>query len=215
MNLNTINRIAYNFLGSKSSHSWKERGNKYYHGQRTGRLCLTLRQYILPQYSGHDDILTVASWFHDILNGVNGHEKKGAILTRSLLRTHCTSEDLNEICSLVSLHDSRGKQNTSIYLKLLQDADLLDHFGVFDIWSAFLYAVPHNQTMHDVISWLKTKRLPKYEEFLSQLHFELSKKIFKEKNEFLINFTERFDIERQGMVCSLDTIIDELYDKNN
>ena len=69
MNEEQIHLILREYLANGRSHSWKEKGNKYYHGLRTAVLAKKLRQTLFPQDQEADPVLTVASWFHDLCNG--------------------------------------------------------------------------------------------------------------------------------------------------
>jgi uncharacterized protein len=208
MNLNEIRKLAYELLGDKASHSWKEIGNKYYHGERVANLVLNLRKQIFPNDNSHDDILTVAAWFHDIMNGSKNHAEEGAEKAREVLRDYCTEQELNEICEIISVHDDRysGRDTYNNYIKLQQDADHLDHFGTYDIWMAFLYAVPHDMKFHEVIDWLNNVRPTQDEKYRNELNFSLSKKIYDEKTEFLKHFAERFQVEGSGGIWNVDKI---------
>ncbi|MEA4832678.1 MAG: HD domain-containing protein [Oscillospiraceae bacterium] len=160
MNLDKIKSIATELMKDKRSHSWKERGNKYYHGERVAKLVVTLRGIILPNDQSHDEILTIAAWFHDIANGIEEHGTEGSAITREILSDHCTAAELDDICGIIAVHDDRSSNRRffSDYIKLHQDADYLDHFGTYDIWMNFLYAVPHNETINDVSNYLLTER---------------------------------------------------------
>jgi HD superfamily phosphodiesterase len=211
MNLEKIKEIAVTQMKDKRSHSWKECGNKYYHGERTANLVLTLRKLIFPNDSSHDDILTAAAWFHDITNGGDNHGTAGAELTRTLLGECCSKAELDEICGIIAVHDDRHCDRNSIseWVKLHQDADHLDHFGTFDIWMNFLYAVPHEQTINDVSNYLVNERPAENQKYRDELNFEVSRAIYNDKTDFLDNFTARFAVESSGGVWNLDNIVKE------
>ena len=200
MNMQAIQSIAFDLLGSKSSHVFKEKGNKYYHGQRVAVLVLKLRRLILPDDDSHDDILTAAAWMHDVTNGTDNHAVTGAAIAKEALQPHCSPEELSEICEIIRVHDDRKPKGSSFseYIKLHQDADYLDHFGTFDVWGSFLYAKYHGYTINEASDWLKNGRPKENERFRSELHYEVSRKIFDEKIEFLNSFTERFYVETAG-----------------
>jgi hypothetical protein len=210
MDLTKIKQIAFEQMSERSSHSWKERGNKYTHGERVARLALTLRQLLFPADSSHDSILTVAAWFHDIDNGVDDHCKKGAATTRALLEGLCEPAELNEITSIIAIHDERhgNRDAYSCWVKLHQDADLLDHFGTYEIWMNFLYAVPHDITLTEVVEYIQTGRLADDARYKSELNYELSRAIYSEKSEFVGKFAERFAVETDGKFFDLEKIID-------
>jgi uncharacterized protein len=133
------------------------------------------------------------------MNGVKNHEEEGATKTRELLTPYCSDYELNEICEIIRAHDDRDHpKDYSRYIQLHQDADLLDHFGVFDIWRTFLYAVPHDQTILDIVDWMTTNRPVENEKYRQKLNFEVSKRIFDEKMDFVNSFTDRFSVECAG-----------------
>jgi len=208
MDLSVINNIAFELMGNKSSHGFKEKGNKYYHGQRVATLAVKLRKLVMPDDSSHDDIITVAAWLHDVMNGMDDHAREGAIKTREVLSSHCTDEELEKICKIIGVHDDRytGRDTYSPYIKIHQDADHLDHFGTFDIWMIFLYAVAHGETINDVRDFLSNDRPKENEKYKSELNFEISRKIFDEKMEFLKYFTERFCVESTGGIWNEDNL---------
>jgi len=209
MNIALIKNIAFEFMESKRSHDFKEKGNKYYHGERVAALAIKLRKLILPNDNSHDEIIIVAAWFHDILNGADNHAKEGAIKTREILSPYCSNDELIKVCEIISVHDDRNieRNKYSPYIKLHQDADHLDHFGTFDIWMSFIYAVPHNQTIGDVRDWLTNVRPTENEQYRNELNFDISRKIFDEKMEFLKYFTDRFDVESTGGIWNMEQFI--------
>jgi len=200
MNMPAIKSLAFELMGNKSSHEFKERGNKYYHGQRVAALALRLRKLILPDDGSHDEIITAAAWLHDVMNGADNHAAAGAAKARDVLPPHCSEEELREICEIIGVHDDRhsGRDAFSPYIKLHQDADHLDHFGTFDVWMSFIYAVAHGQTINEARDWLRDIRPIENERYRSELNFEISRKIFDEKMEFLSYFTDRFCVESEG-----------------
>ncbi len=209
MNLNEIKAIAFDNMENRRSHAWKERGNKYYHGQRVAKLVITLREMIFPNDTAHDGILTVAAWFHDIANGSDDHAILGAAKTRILLENLCAQDDLDEICGIIAVHDDRtaGSQTFPDTVKLHQDADYLDHFGTFDIWSGFLYAAPHDQTIEEQRNDM-LERFQAFANYRNELNFDVAKAIYNEKVNFFRRFTERFAVESAGGIWRLEEIME-------
>ena len=209
MDLVKIKELAFEYLGNRSSHSWKETGNKYYHGERVAKLVIALRQHILPDDDSHDEILTAAAWFHDIMNGVENHSEEGAKKAEEILKDYCSEYELEEICKIISVHDDRYSDRSlfSDYIKLHQDADHLDHFGTYDVWMEFLYAAHHNTSITEVIDWFQTTRRKQDEQYLKELNFEISKRIYDEKSEFVKYFGERLSIEGSGGIWNEKEII--------
>jgi len=200
MDMQAIKALASALMESKSSHEFKDKGNKYYHGERVAVLALKLRELILPDDNSHDGILTAAAWFHDLMNGTHNHAVEGANKAKELLQPHCTAEELSAICEIIRVHDDRppGHERYSSYIKLHQDADHLDHFGTYDIMMCFLYAASRGESIIDTRNWLSHGRPRENERYRAELNFELSRKIFDEKTEFLRYFTDRFAVESAG-----------------
>jgi len=200
MDMQAMKILAFELMGGKSSHAFKDRGNKYYHGERVAALALRLRELILPGDGSQDEILTAAAWFHDVMNGHEKHAEKGAEKAREVLMPYCTAQELDAICEIIGVHDDRssGRVNFSPYVRLHQDADHLDHFGTYDILMCFLYAASRGESIIDTRDWLQNGRPRENERYRAELNFELSRKIFDEKTAFLNYFTERFCVESAG-----------------
>lgn len=208
MNLRRIEALARELLEGRHSPDSNEKGEKFFHGQRVATLALTLRRRLYPDDSSHDEILTAAAWFHDILNGETDHSLRGAERVRELLAPHCNADELDEICAIIRVHDDRSPALAySRYVQLHQDADHLDHFGVYDVWRAFIYAIPHEQTMPETLEWMARERPKLNERFRKELHFELSKRIFDEKMDFLDQFTKRFEVECSGGIWDAERLL--------
>lgn len=210
--MTVIKQLAFDLLGNRNSHHWKEKGNKYYHGERVANLALSLRKIILPEDDSHDDILTVAAWFHDLMNGTEEHAEKGALKAREVLQGYCTEQELNEICGIIAVHDDRyaGRDTYSDYIKLHQDADHLDHFGTYDIWIGFAYSISLGKTIKDVIDWLSDIRPREDEKYRKELNFEVSRRIYDEKSAFVRQFSQRFRMEGTGGIWNLDELKQDL-----
>lgn len=213
MDLTQIKKIASEQMENERSHPWKERGNKYYHGERTAKLAVTLRSLIFPEDSSHDGILTVAAWFHDIANGVDEHGIKGAEKTRELIFNLCSPAELDEICGIIAVHDDRSSDRTlfSDWAKLHQDADFLDHVGTYDVWMNFLYAVPHEKTINEISDYMVNERPEVIARCRKELNYELSRVIYDEKAEYQKSFTDRFSVELSGQIWKLEEIVSKRY----
>lgn len=189
-------------------HINREKGGAFYHGERVAQTALYLRKIILPDDTAKDDILTVASWFHDIGKGLEPHNKYGAVIATEALIDLCSEKELHEIVDLIEHHCTRCPQcnDYSDYVKLLQDADILDHYGTFTIWMDFLHSAHEGKTVEQTFSYnldewdshcLKVKNL---------LNYEISKTIFDEKVAFINEFYARFRIEGTGGVYNYSSI---------
>lgn len=178
------------------SHSWKEKGDKYYHGLRTAVLAKKLRRALFPEDWEADQVLTVAGWFHDLRNGQPDHERLGAKETGILLSGLCSPEQLEEVQQMIAYHDTRDHNPAySHRLLLLQDADLLDHFGTYDVWFAFCYAAEKEMSLEEMVQWLLQERGGKRQAYFDLLNFPLSQSIYLERFDYVQQFALRMQRE--------------------
>lgn len=209
MDLKVIKKIAYDLIGEKRSHPGKEIGNKYYHGERVATTVIELRQNILPNDESHDEILKVSAWFHDIMNGEENHGEKGAIIMSRILYDYCSEFELNKICEIITEHDNRvpSTRGYTPYLKLLQDADLLDHYGISDIWINFLHHSSRGSAIIHVLDYFENQHYKDIEQDRALLNYDISVRIFDEKYKFLKEFINRLKYEGVGKIYDLEKLI--------
>lgn len=208
MDLIKLKQIAFDEM-SEYIHWSGEINGKYYHGERVAKIGLTLRKYILPNDESHDDIISVAGWFHDCVHGIENHALAGAERAKTILAEHCTEYEMNTIYEIMYKHDDRYSNRDSfpVYAKIQQDADLLDHFGSFDIWTQFIYASHKGRNVIETIEHMKEWVETISEKYEEQLNFDISKKIYKDKIEFHRYFFERFNIEGTGGIWNEEVIM--------
>lgn len=201
MNEEQIHLILREYLANGRSHSWKEKGNKYYHGLRTAVLAKKLRQTLFPQDQEADPVLTVASWFHDLCNGQQDHERLGAEETGRLLSGLCPPTQLQTIQQLIRFHDTRDhKPEYSHRLLLLQDADLLDHFGTYDLWITFRYAMEEEMSLEETVQWLLKVRGGERQTYFNKLNFPLSQSIYLVRFDYVQKIALRMQGEIRGEI---------------
>jgi len=205
MDLAKIKRIAFDEMAQKV-HWCGEKSGKYYHGERTAKLALTLREYVLPGDGSHDDILTVAAWLHDIASGESDHPLKGAERAKILLAGHCTEREIREIYDIMYRHDERqsvsdaDRDEFSVYAKIQQDADFLDHLGTLNIFTNFVHLALTGKTVVDEIDRMKEWLIRLETEFEVELNFDISKRIYRDRVAFYRSFLERFAVEGAGEI---------------
>jgi len=208
MNLTVIKQVVKSEMSEKRSSSYNEIGDKYAHGERTATLALRLRQLILLNDSAYDNILTVAAWFHDICNGTTNHCELGAERTRKLLANHVTPNELDYIYQIIAVHDDRNHdKNFSDIIKIHQDADHLDHFGTLDIWRCVANTIGNNRTIKDALNFCYNTRPTEAKRWRKELHFDISKRIFDDRNQYMQSFIDRLTIEGHGGIWDEETLI--------
>lgn len=198
VDLARIQEVAWETMGTRQANPHREPGYIYYHGLRVGQIALQLRKIIFPSEEIEDQIIQVASWFHDVGKGIEPHWKYGALLVGDLLEGYCSEEELNKIQEIIHYHSLRKEQKYPYYVQLVQDADTLDHFGSQEIWLNFMHTAHARQNVDYVLEFYQSK----YEEQVSQvrrlLNYPESVEFFNEKDLFVRNFIDRFAREGRG-----------------
>ena len=206
MDLQELKALAYKHLGNRKAHPERERGFIYYHGQRGAKLAITLRKLIIPDLDDKDDILIVAAYFHDIAKGIEPHSRYGAIIVEELLKSYCEPDELTEICDLIGSHlkTKAEKQMTKLEM-VLQDADILDHFGTVELWMNFQYYANTDAPIVESVKFYQEKFDDHAKRISGYLNFEISRKICQEKIAFVKQFTDRMAVEATGGIYNLDS----------
>lgn len=211
LHLDELRTICETQLADKSSHPFKEPGNKFDHGIRTAKLAERLRLAICPDdTSVNADILTVAAWFHDLCNGQDDHENAGADALPALIGHLVTEEELRAVCDLIRLHDHRCKdiaidERLAVYppaLLLLQDADFLDHLGTYSVWVTFAEFSYKKKTPADYANQFIDGSFDRFAaRWRRSVNYPLSLEIFEEKIHFEVEFGKRMLRELDGEFC--------------
>lgn len=201
MNFEKLDSLAEHYMGRRKSHIEREIGHVYFHGKRVASSVLLLRKKLFPEDDSHDDVLYCAGLFHDIGKGIEPHDRTGALLVRDFLREELTAQELEAVCGLILAHDDRqpGSDKHSPWAKLLQDADVLDHFGIQGVWLSFTYeAYAGQKGMYELPEFYETE----WEEVVSRnrdvLNFGISKEIFDEKIQYERSVIHRLKKEGKG-----------------
>lgn len=199
MDLAAIKKLAFKHLANRKAHINREKGFIYYHGQRVANIAVELRQRLFPDDPSHDQILMVASYFHDVAKGIEPHSYYGSVLVKEILQDYCSAEELNKIAEIIKYHQFRDtNKDYNDLIKLVQDADILDHFGTVELWMNFHYFANTEGTMLDSVAYFTND----YQELANRcrvlLNFELSVSIFDEKYQYVKDFAERMSLEAQG-----------------
>lgn len=204
MDLEKLKCLAYKHMGNRKAHNYRERGYIYYHGQRTANLAVELRTQILPTDDSNDEIIMAAAFFHDIAKGIEPHSIYGAIIVKEILAQYCQAKELDLIVEMIRWHQFRDKtKDYSDYIKILQDADTLDHFGVLEIWTNFLYYAYQEGNIKDSVEFYQKQFDDLVGKIRKGLNYNVSLEIFDEKIHFIKNFVKRMEIEAQGRICPL------------
>lgn len=201
MDFDKLDPLAFKYMGKRKSHKEREIGAAYYHGKRVANGVIELRKRLFDDDS-MDNILRCAGMFHDIGKGVEPHSHTGAVLVRDLLKNEMSEPELEQVCRLIEAHGDRQPQTDehSWDEKLLQDADLLDHYGSQGIWmSVCYYAYTTQQEMDQVPAFYQEAWQDQISRHRKLLNYDLSKKIFDDKVAFEMNIADRMELEKNGI----------------
>ena len=205
MDINRMEKLAFEKMGTSKAHPKREKGYIYYHGLRTAKIAIEIRKIIDEADSTKDDVIYVASLFHDIAKGIEPHGENGSILVRQILKDECTHEEVMEIAEIVRCHNLRNSdEDWAKHIRIVQDADILDHMGTMDIWLTFVYQAYDEKSVDESIEFYNDKE---YENYIwdsrTKLNYDISKKIFDDRVEFIEKFIRRLSVEGKGGVFKL------------
>lgn len=199
MDFEALNDLAARLMAKRKPHVQRERGSVYYHGQRVAKGVIQLRKLVTSDNS-HDPYLRAAALFHDVGKGMEPHATIGAALMKEQLKGYMAADEIEEVTRLIAVHDDRkpDSHKHDMPTRLLQDADLLDHYGTSEIFMCFSYSAVHERGMHTALEFYRND----FKKIISRqrklLNFDESRRIFEEKYRFQREFIKRLKVEAEG-----------------
>lgn len=199
MDYEALDHLAARLMAKRKPHAQRERGSIYFHGQRVSGGVIQLRKLVTSDNS-HDPYLRVAGLFHDVGKGMEPHAHIGAVLMKDLLRPYMAPDEVDEVVRLIDVHDDRKPDSDKhdLPVRLLQDADLLDHFGTQEIWMCFSYYATHERGVSEALDFYRNDYKKSVNRQRKLLNFEESRRIFEEKYRFQRDFIKRLKVESEG-----------------
>jgi len=198
MDLAVIQEMAWKSMGKRHSHPDREPGYAYYHGQRVAKIAIQLREWVLPHEDQYDDVILVGGWFHDVGKGIEPHWEYGALICREILQDQCPGPQLEQIVEIVGGHTLRKVREYPHYVKLVQDADILDHFGSQEIWLNFWHTAYRRKNVEYTLDYYHNSYAEHIQQVRELLNYPKSVEVFDEKDRFVRTFIERFSRESEG-----------------
>ena len=159
----------------------EEPGYRFLHGMRTARLAhrVARREGLCDEI--HPDALFLACLFHDLgkctPDPEADHAEAGADRVRSLLRGRLDPDDIDIVHRAIRWHNKRDRNPTDLPVEgfLLQDADLLDHFGATEVWLISYRVATRNAGTKDFLQdYREASSWRRYA--LRSLHYSSSRK---------------------------------------
>jgi uncharacterized protein len=198
MDLEVIREKAWQSMGTRHSHPDREPGYAFFHGQRVAKIAVQLRKLVFPDEEQYDDVLVVGSWFHDVGKGIEPHWEYGALICREILADLCPADKLEKIVEIVGSNTLRKAREYPFYVKLVQDADILDHYGSQEIWLRFWHCAYRRESVDYALQFQRDSYMSHVKKVRALLNFSQSAEFFDEKDQFIRDFMERFAKEAEG-----------------
>jgi uncharacterized protein len=189
------------------SHERREPGWAYRHGLRTANLSLWLRNKLFPEEKWMDDLLYAAGLFHDCAkDDEEDHAAAGAVRAVDYLEGIAEAKDIPVIEHAIHMHNKRDEPGTDLE-KILQDADIIDHFGTIEVWLNVSYSVLGGEGPERSLEFYDHYWNGMIKELREMLNFDLSKAIFDDRIRFNNEFVARLRVESEGGVADYKSII--------
>jgi uncharacterized protein len=195
-----IDQIACEHMADSRPNPDREPGFILHHCRRTALITLRMAEQI--NVNVHRDILYTGALFHDVGKGTEPHNETGAHLVRDLLCRICQEDELDRICEIVRLHNQRGKSNDyAPEIKVVQDADYLDHVGLLGVWIALYCHGTRAETIDDALRYFHgDERASALAYMRMGLNFDLSVRIFDQRVDDEARFFNEFErVHQQGI----------------
>ncbi len=196
----TLIEIAHEAMAGRKDVSWRERGYTFHHGLRVGRIAVTLAGTLDEPVDVAGTILFAGGLFHDVAKSDPKHQESGARVVRELLAGAAGPEDIEAISQLVLHHNDRGHDSgCTVAQRVVQDADVLDHFGAQNIWLSFHYNAAHEEGPSQCLEYFRSD---KHRRFVKQaragLNFDASRCAMDRRLGIEREFLVRFAQENEG-----------------
>ena len=184
-------------MATRLSSPHREPGYIFYHGERTARMCGELLELVVGEDAEFGDEVFAAAVFHDVGKGFDEHHLVGAEIAVRLLSGLMDPTEIESIKNIVSHHCLRDPARAeSIEVALVQDADMIDHFGTQEIWLRLSRCIGEKRSAADFASeWSGAGTAESRIRCRELLNFDVSKKIYDERIKYADEFMNRFAAE--------------------
>lgn len=193
-------QIARAAMAGQKVHPAREKGYTFHHGLRTAHLALRLREQISKPLEVSEKLLFLAGLFHDVGKGREPHNQSGAAAVVGLLGEELTGEEVEAVGRIIREHNQRkNSRRCWVASKIVQDADLLDHFGAHGVWLCLHYSASRDRTDAQTLKYYNS---PDHQacqvKSRKALNFEISRLSFDRRVSLERQFMDRLAIEADG-----------------
>lgn len=157
MDITAITTWAHSRM-ERADDSPLELGYRLHHGERVGKLAAELAQRVCPG-EAPEELYRIAGLVHDVgkagYRGPEPHGPRGEAILRAEASAWFTPEELELVCLMVANHYARPLSRwyegveKPVWPKpvlVIQDADLLDHFGSNYFWITYHHAIAKGES---------------------------------------------------------------------
>jgi hypothetical protein len=192
-----------------------EPGYRYHHGLRVAAIAVGLAERL--SLVSDSEVLYVSGVLHDVgksgYEGESPHGPRGEEIIRAEAASWFTPDELERVGRMVARHYARprsrwyeGQEQKPVWpdeVLILQDADILDHFGCNHVWQAFLWAKHLRQSPQDTLAyyWRNPRELEWRTEARRALNFDLSRSEFDIRLARSDAFCREFAMEQAGTLA--------------
>ncbi len=127
-------------------------------------------------------VLEIAALYHDIgrvkdiedgemdpFEGNEGHAEDGARIVGGYISDFVTEEQLEKIEEIIGNHHSEASTTEG---KIVQDADKVSNYGVFNLWRQIHYASQHEHSLDESLNYFWDEAVSQFENHIEEMHFE-------------------------------------------
>lgn len=191
-----------------------EPGYRYHHGLRVGALAVGLAER--EKIAVDAELLYVAGVLHDVgksgYSGEEPHGPRGEEILRAETAAWFSADELDRVARMVSRHYARPRsrwyegQEKPAWpdeVLLIQDADILDHFGCNHVWQAFHWASHLRQSPQDTLAyyWRNPREVEWRGEGRNALNYDASREEFDRRLARSDAFCREFALEQAGTLA--------------
>lgn len=193
--LEAVYRLAHAEAGTVPA-GRREPGYRFHHGHRVARLALALwetpevrraRQAAAapPAVDGVplEELVWAGALLHDVAKRDVGDDRGGdhAAAGRELVHRRLAGVYGPEACRLVGeivfRHNKRDGPDDPVWVRVVQDADLLDHFGIMDLWLGAYYHAACGQGLTEFLAYAEGERARSWWEYARRhVRFETARR---------------------------------------
>lgn len=185
----------------------REDGYRYYHGRRVAQLACGIARQENLCVKVDCLVVAAASLFHDLGKCTENHEsdhgKAGSQAVEQVISEVVDQRQLRRVKQAIYWHNKRHNSPSGLCCegKLLQDADLLDHFGAQEVWLTLYSAADKGMSVHGAVKMWQSERMRSWTEYARQnLNFATGRRALQKRLQFGRRFFRQLRREEKGQL---------------